>query len=272
MIDTHLHLFDPALHPFNDVTVYEPQSHECSTLAALRRILAFYGVNKAFLVAPTVGYNHNLAPLTDTLEAADLLLTGVARLRGNERMETLAALSSAGVQGVRVDLRHDGAGHAARLTEGGAPQKWARFGWFVQVQADAAIWSDVGATIAQWPLPVVIDHCGLPDVSAGLDQPGFQMVCQLSQRPKTWAKLSGAFRFSKVTWPFEDTDIYARRLLELYGADRCLWGSDWPFVRIQARLDYGAVLRHLSRWVPDALERKTILEDSPISLLDRSKV
>ncbi len=270
MIDTHLHLFDSLLHPFNKDAAYHPQPHECANLAVLRDLLKAHGVRTAILVAPTVGYNHDLTPLTETLIAARPLLAGVARLRGDEDFDTLKALADAGVQGVRVDLRYDSADHVAWLCDMQAPQRWHHFGWFVQVQADAAIWNLVGPRIALWPLPLVIDHCGLPNVSAGLDQAGFQLVCDLHNRPNTWIKLSGAFRFSKQAWPFADTNIFAESLLALYGPEHCIWGSDWPFVRVKARLDYGAVLDHLSRWVPDALARKTILQHSPLTLLNRS--
>jgi predicted TIM-barrel fold metal-dependent hydrolase len=272
LIDTHLHLFDPQVHPFNVNTIYHPQPHECASLAVLRDVLAAHGVNKAILVAPTVGYNHDLLPLTESLASAKPLLVGVARLRGDEDLDTLKTLSGLGVQGVRIDLRHDGVSHASWLSDIQAPQRWQQLGWFVQVQADAAIWREAGRCVSQWPVPLVIDHCGLPDVSAGLDQSGFQFVCDLSQRPNTWIKLSGAFRFSKQAWPFEDTNAFAQRLLLLYGPERCLWGSDWPFVRMQTRLDYGAVLDHFKRWVPDVMERKVILQESPLSLLGRHMI
>ncbi len=116
-------------------------------------------------------------------------------------------------------------------------------------------------------MELVIDHCGWPDPSAGLQQPGFGAVCALVERPGTWAKLSGVFRFSQSSWPHEDAAPFARHLLSRFGAERCVWGSDWPFVRVAQRLDYGAVLGLLSHWVPDAEERAAILNDTPRRLL-----
>jgi predicted TIM-barrel fold metal-dependent hydrolase len=267
VIDTHLHLFDPQTHPFAKDAAYQPQPHECASWGFLHELLANHGMQRAVLVAPTVGYNYDLRPLTNTLRSAARQLVGVARLHGNEKIEDLEVLANAGVQGVRLDLRQDGSDHVAWLMQQGAPRNWQQQGWFVQVQADATIWSQVAFLLAEWPVTLVIDHCGLPDPAAGLDQVGFRAVCELARRPSTLLKLSGAFRFSKLAWPYPDCDVFAQRLFALFGPEHCIWGSDWPFVRIQARLDYGVVLAHLNRWVPDAAARQIILEDTPARLL-----
>jgi predicted TIM-barrel fold metal-dependent hydrolase len=191
----------------------------------------------------------------------------VARLRGDEDEGALQALAAAGVRGVRLDLRRDGADVVAHVQQRGALARWAALGWFVQLQADAPMWVDAAPQIARWPVDLVIDHCGLPDPAAGLQQPGFAAVCALAQRAGTWIKLSGAFRFSREAWPHADTDPYAQQLVRLYGPDRCVWGSDWPFVRMAVRLDYGAVLAHLARWLPDADARRVVLHDAPARLL-----
>jgi len=267
MIDTHLHLFDPQSYAFADDTPYRPQGNECANWPFLEQLLDAHGVRRALLVAPTAGYNHDLRPLVDVLDRACGRLLGVARLRGDEDDAALHALAAAGVRGVRLDLRGDGGAVVSDRLERGAVGRWAALGWFVQVQADAPIWADVAEQIANWPMDLVIDHCGLPDPSAGVQQRGFAAVCDLAQRVGTWVKLSGAFRFSRESWPHADTDVYARQLLRLYGPERCIWGSDWPFVRMAVRLDYGAVLAHLARWLPDTDARNVVLRDAPARLL-----
>lgn len=267
VIDTHLHLFDPAAHVFNAEAPYRPQPHECATWPALRDLLEAHGVQAGVLVAPTAGYNHDLRPLTDTLALAAPRLRGVARLRGYENDAVLDALEHAGIVGVRLDLRHDGSGEVRRMQDSQAVSRWARRGWFVQVQAQAQTWNDVADELSAWPVELVIDHCGWPDTSVGCRQPGFRAVCALAERPRTWAKLSGAFRFSQSAWPHDDVVPFVRQLVDRFGAQRCIWGSDWPFVRVPQRLDYGAVLGLLARWVPDAEERHAILDDSPKRLL-----
>lgn len=271
MIDTHLHLFDPLRHPFDDDAPYRPLPHECASWVALRDLLRAHGVERAVLVAPTAGHDHDIRPLVATLADARDMLRGVARLRGDESGEALDALAAAGVVGVRLDLKHDGVGEVERLQARGAVDAWAQRRWFVQVQARPAEWALCAGALAGWPVDLVVDHCGLPDPADGIDQPGFAAVCRLARRERAWVKLSGPFRFSRERWPHEDTDLYARRLLQAFGADRCVWGSDWPFVRMATRLDYGSVLGLLVRWIPDAGARQRILTGSARELLDRPR-
>lgn len=267
MIDTHLHLFDPQRHAFADDTPYRPLGNECANWSYLEQLLDAHGTRHAVLVAPTAGYNHDLRPLVDLLGRAGGRLLGVARLRGDEGDAALQALAGAGVRGVRLDLRRDGVDVVSHVQACGAVARWAALGWFVQLQADAPMWAEAAPRIAPWPVDLLIDHCGLPDTAAGLQQPGFAAVCALAQRPRTWVKLSGSFRFSREAWPHADTDPYARQLVRLFGPQRCVWGSDWPFVRMAVRLDYGVVLAHLARWLPDADARHMVLHDTPARLL-----
>jgi predicted TIM-barrel fold metal-dependent hydrolase len=43
-----------------------------------------------------------------------------------------------------------------------------------------------------------------------------------------------------------------------------VWGSDWPFLRMPERIDYGPLLALLAeRQVPDDAARRRILWDTP---------
>ena len=73
-------------------------------------------------------------------------------------------------------------------------------------------------------------------------------------------------RFSARPWPHPDVDRYARKLVAVAGPGRLVWGSDWPFLRIDRRVDYGPHLAQLARWVPDARARRRVLVDTPAQL------
>jgi predicted TIM-barrel fold metal-dependent hydrolase len=76
-------------------------------------------------------------------------------------------------------------------------------------------------------------------------------------------KLSGPFRFSRGGAPYEDTLPYVRAIIEAYTPDACVWGSDWPFIRMAERVDYGPVLKFVETWLPDATARRKVLWDTP---------
>ena len=268
IVDTHLHLFDPASRPFHGSAPYWPVAQECASWPALSDLLASQGVGSAWLVAPTAGYNRDRGALPHFVAQAGGMLRGVARLHGDEDDVELDRLAAAGVVGVRLDLRHDPPALARRLRTDANVARWAQRRWFVQIQAEAATWHGLVDEVGAWPVQLVVDHCGWPAIEQGVGSAEFGAVCDLAQRPGTWLKLSGVFRFSRAPWPHDDALPYVAAVLRSFGAQRCIWGSDWPFVRIAQRLDYGAVLGLLARAVPDADERRYILERSPLELLD----
>lgn len=81
---------------------------------------------------------------------------------------------------------------------------------------------------------IVLDHCGVPDVAAGDWEMWNAGVTALAAFPGVVVKLSGITAYGPpvlgVVRP------YVERLLELYGPERMLWGSDWPVVDLGAGL------------------------------------
>ena len=55
-------------------------------------------------------------------------------------------------------------------------------------------------------------------------------------------KLSGLVTEADESWQVEDLAPFAAHVLEVFGRDRVMWGSDWPMCRLQAEYDvwYGA--------------------------------
>jgi predicted TIM-barrel fold metal-dependent hydrolase len=138
--------------------------------------------------------------------------------------------------------------------------------WILQIQCEKNLLIDVMPFIEKNNLRVVIDHCGRPDPAVGLSQPGFRQLITLADLDRVFVKLSGPFRFSRQGYPYKDTDIFVKEILKAYTPDRCVWGSDWPFMNMKERVDYGPTLAHLERWVPDIKDRHKILSETPARL------
>ena len=103
-------------------------------------------------------------------------------------------------------------------------------------------------------------------MALGEDQPGFQALLALARTGAAVVKLCGGFRFSRTAFPHADTDAFARRAIAAFGLSNCIWGSDWPFVNMPARMDYGPQLAMLARWLPDAAGRRVVLWETPARL------
>jgi predicted TIM-barrel fold metal-dependent hydrolase len=76
-------------------------------------------------------------------------------------------------------------------------------------------------------------------------------------------KLSGCIKVSRQLYPHADLSPYIGALLDAFGPDHCVWASDWPFLRMPERVDYGPLLALLAHQVPDEADRRRILWDTP---------
>ena len=63
--------------------------------------------------------------------------------------------------------------------------------------------------------------------------------------------------------PLVDTRPYVRALIDPFTLDACVWGSDWPFLRAPARVDYGPLLKLAEDLLPDAGDRRRVCWDTP---------
>jgi predicted TIM-barrel fold metal-dependent hydrolase len=39
--------------------------------------------------------------------------------------------------------------------------------------------------------------------------------------------------------PHRDVDTFIAAAIDAFTLEHCVWGSDWPFVRVNERVDYG---------------------------------
>jgi predicted TIM-barrel fold metal-dependent hydrolase len=276
--DCHLHVLDPARFPYDPSASYHPGPHEAAPAEALTAVHAAHGVTHALLVGPTSGYGHDNRCLLNALARGTGRSRGIAlaRRRGRWRGIALAApdaaevellvLARAGVVGLRLDLAAHGPGLAEACARAGLFDRMRAIGLVLQVQADAHQIPEALPALRVAQLPLVFDHCGRPDPARGTAQPGFAALLELGREGAAWVKLSAAFRWAGGAWPHPAAEPFVAAILQAFTPDRCVWGSDWPFLRAGARVDYGPEFALLARWVPDAAARRTILWDTPSRL------
>jgi L-fuconolactonase len=86
-------------------------------------------------------------------------------------------------------------------------------------------------TIADFPtLRFVVDHIAKPNIAANAMSPWAElMVGFKAHRDHVWCKLSGmAEEADWASWTPEQLAPYVDRVLEIFGPDRCMFGSNWP--------------------------------------------
>ncbi|MFN7225215.1 MAG: amidohydrolase family protein [Paracoccaceae bacterium] len=83
----------------------------------------------------------------------------------------------------------------------------------------------------------VLDHCGNPDIAGEAFAPWAASLRRLSARPNLFAKLSGiTANCAPGTVTADLLRPYVMHLLDCFGPERIVWGSDWPVVTINSTL------------------------------------
>jgi predicted TIM-barrel fold metal-dependent hydrolase len=262
-VDTHVHLVDPERFPFATDAAYRPTPAECGRATDLAAVLDAHGFAGALLVNPTSGYGYDNRCMLEGIERTDGRFRGVARVPVNVTKSRLRALSLRGIVGVRVDLVGDG---LAQLDAPEFPRlltSLTDLDLVLQIQCERDQMTVLAPRLAASRVRVVVDHCGRPDPARGTSQPGFRALLKLADTGRVAVKISGPFRFAGGAWPYPRADRFVAALLASFGPDHCLWASDWPFVRMSHRTDYGPTLACLARWIPDARMRRRVLVDTP---------
>jgi predicted TIM-barrel fold metal-dependent hydrolase len=263
-IDCHMHVLDPARFPYGDDISYKPSGQEIGTLAQYRQVMKTYGVSHTLIVQPNSGYGSDNRCLIDAIAQSNGRMKGIAIIPFDADRDTLAALKRQGILGAAFNPTF----HGIDYYKGARPliEKLAALDMFVQIQSEHEQLLFFMPWLEEVPVRVLIDHCGRPTPRAGLGQPGFQALLRLARTGRAAVKLSGYSKFSDLPYPFDDTWPFVRALVDAFTLDRCVWASDWPFLRAPTRQDYGPLVELAALLFPDPAERRKLFWDTPCHL------
>jgi predicted TIM-barrel fold metal-dependent hydrolase len=266
MVDCHVHVFDPTRFPYAPDTYYAPAGQELGTPARLAGVLDWHGVDHAVLVGPNSGYGEDNRCLLDTLAAGNGRYRGMAVVHNDIPRAELAAMKEAGVLGVTLNAALLGVDYYADA--GPLLANLANLDMIADVQVSDDQLVALSPLLERSGVRVHIDHCGRPDPTAGIDAPGFRELLRWGGAGRAVVKLSGCIKVSRAPYPHADLFPYIGALLNEFGPDRCVWASDWPFLRMPERVDYGPLLALLAQQVPDHAALRRILWDTPCREFD----
>jgi predicted TIM-barrel fold metal-dependent hydrolase len=276
--DCHVHIVgDPARFPMAADRVYTPPQASPEMLLDLQRDLR---LERVVLVQPSFYGTDNSALLDALKQLGPKKARGVAVVGETASGADLDAMAKAGIHGVRINLETAGEfdpAIAARKFQVAVGQCRPR-GWHIQLYTRLPVIAALSETLADAPVPLVLDHFAGAQGAQGLAQPGFDAVLALVRSGKAYVKISAAYRASKAPAPYDDVAPFAQALIAA-NPDRVIWGSDWPHTdstRVAGRaptdispflpIDDGLMLNQLPRWAPDAAARRKILTDNPARL------
>jgi predicted TIM-barrel fold metal-dependent hydrolase len=260
-IDCHNHVLDPVGFPYQRDTAYRPSGQEVATALQFRHVMDCYGVHYALVVGPNSGYGTDSRPVLDAIANSDGRCKGIAVVPLDIGSRELAALKAKGIVGIAFNSTLDGVKYYL-----GAHDLLARLvdlDMILQIQVEKDELASFHPLLDKSRVRLAIDHCGRPDIGAGLDQPGFRALLDLGRSGRTCVKLSGYAKFSRRPHPHDDVRPFVKALLDAFTPDACVWASDWPFLKATERIDYGPLLKMFEGLVPDPADRRKILWDTP---------
>jgi predicted TIM-barrel fold metal-dependent hydrolase len=264
-VDSHCHVFDPRRFPFARDAGYTPPPQEQGTAEELVTVLDANGIARAVIVNPTSGYGYDNRCMMAAVRSSKGRFKGIARVRPDIGEFELASLAASGAIGIRLDLIGDGVGLLQHASIDRLFAELREMKWQVHVQCEKDQLAEALPTLRRAGVPLVVDHCGRPDPRLSTAQPGFQALLELGREGHA-VKLSGAFRFSRQPPPYDDLDPFIAAIVATFMPRQCVFGSDWPFVRMRDRPRYADVLALLTRWLPDEDARRQVLWDTPARL------
>jgi predicted TIM-barrel fold metal-dependent hydrolase len=265
--DTHNHVFGP----FDRYPLVYPPDHAMplAPIETYLQMLDLALLDRGVLVQPTQ-QDCRTDIMLDALARSGGRLRGVASARPDITDAELECMRRAGVTGLRF---------VEAPLPNGAPRPGAV--GFAEISALASRMRDLNWSINVWGrmpalmenldkllnpgIPVVFEHMGMLNPGEGIQGKDFQTLLALLREGRIWVKLS-VCRCSAQAPVYADLQPFTDALLEA-NPDQLLWGSDWPFIRMQGNEpDVSDLLELLIKWINDPAIEQKVLVDNPARL------
>ena len=233
IVDSHTHLFaaDQQRYPLFDPTAaYRPTA--AGSVELLKEQMDAAGVDRAVTISPWP-YRWDMSYVLDVLPAnrdwlAVAVLVDPISPDGPATLDRY--VREHGVSGMRIHGRVMG---IANYDDPRTTPLWAKAAELgIPLDACAAVdeYPVLGQRAEQFPeLTIILDHCGYisgPDFNPRV--PDVEPVVAMARYPNVYAKLSFFGGASKETYPFADVHWMARRIVDAFGPERCMFGSNFP--------------------------------------------
>jgi L-fuconolactonase len=249
-VDTHVHAWGPNTETFPWRAAILPPGWEGPyTHASLIKDMNRVGVDEAVVVTTPL-YGRGPDANDYTLAAID---AHPDRLWGVGLLELFPENPADAAASLRRVVSHDrmlGVRIHAALAYAETPTKLDREGdWFLDnrldsvfnaaAEEDAAVFvfpkaqqlELVERLVAAHPnVQFVVDHLSWPDETTAPDAPPWTDFEAVAEHTNVAVKVSSLPRSSTASWPYRDLHGYIRRVLDWFGPERLLLGSDYPWM------------------------------------------
>lgn len=228
VIDTHVHIWSHAdAYPWPVETAYRPKYE--ARPDSLTKLMDENSVDAAVLVQ-YIGYRWDNSYVAEILKAGSSRFMAVCRVNPEDPKSPQHLqewTTQYGFHGVRLSPESDARGDwfAGPLMEPLFRQA-AELGVPVLILTKPARLTNLREILERVPdVDVVIDHCA--DCISG-SVADFELLLTFADNPRVFLKTGHIWIHSTEPYPWRDTVVQLQRLSQVFGANRIMWGSDWP--------------------------------------------
>jgi predicted TIM-barrel fold metal-dependent hydrolase len=259
LVDCHAHVYTTDM-PLSATAWHHPP--EDATIEQYIATLDQHGVRYAVMAAASLYDDYNEYMIESTVKYKHRLRT-TAIVKPTIDPYVMRMMRDDGVVGVRLQWRN-----VKNLPDITTPEyrKFFRrvrdLDWHVHLNQSGDMLEEPLAALEASGVKIVVDHFGHPLRGKGAACSGQQAIMRSVEKGRTWVKLSAAYRLESI----EVAEACARELVKHCGAERLLWGSDWPFAAFETTVRYSDTLDAFRHCVPDATVRRIIGGETAMKL------
>lgn len=252
LIDCHAHAYIRGM-PLADDAWHRPQAD--ASIEDYLETLKTAGVRYGVLAAASLFGDYNDYSIAACRRHPNIRATVI--VDPSISRQALEAMKADGAVGIRLQLMG-----RPRKPDLAAPDYQRLLAsvrdldWHVELHDYGRELAPVIAAIEAAGVKLVIDHFGRPLGCDKHDVRAFETILAAVSRGRTWVKVSADFRLK----PPALAHALMPELLAGAGAERLLWGSDWPFAGFEGSMTYSAALDSYFHLAADPKVRRAIDE------------
>ena len=260
IIDAHQHFWDVSRGDYGWLTPAMGKIYRNFAPQDLQPLLRDNGIDATILVqaAPTVSETEYLLKIAEQ-ESFILGVVGWADFEAADASRSIAKLATAPkLVGLRPMIQ-DIADPDWMLK----PQLEPAFNALIEADLtlDALVLpqhlENLQRLLHRYPkLRVVVDHGAKPPISEHLFDNWARMISQIAQQSNAYCKLSGLATEADENWQPTDLHRYIQHMIDCFGVERIIWGSDWPVATLA--VEYSAWFELAQSYFPDTEQRSAV--------------
>jgi len=244
-IDAHVHVWTPDVkkYPISKRFKKSDMQPPSFTAEELLKHCKPVGVDRIVLIQMSF-YEYDHSYMSEVMAANKGIFSGVALIdyQADDVVDQMKKLASQQMRGFRL---HSTGNTKAWVDDLGMNKLWrnaAKEGLAVCPLINPADIPNIDALCKKHPdTTVVVDHFARIGVNGKIKPNDLEMLCRLARFRNTYVKTSAFYALGKKKPPYDDLIPMIRKVVDSFGPERLMWGSDCPY-QVQGDHNYESSL------------------------------